>query len=439
MSIPAPPRRATWNFLPLLVVACLAVAGFMKRELLSHWFSGPQQASSAVTQVHEAIDHYTCPMHLSVHKPEPGPCPICGMALVPVTKAQLRSSVVTVPTARQQLIGVRTGLVVQAPMLQSVRALGRVTYDESKLVDVNVKVRGFIVKLLANETASRVQKGQTLFSLYSPELTNAQQDFLLALHSQPAAPGAVGPATGYLVSAARQRLRLLDLSDVTIDQVAASGQPLAQVLFPSPASGFILEKNVVEGSAVEPGMRLFRIASLNRVWIEADVYESDLARVHTGQKATVALDYMPGRKYESEIAYVYPAVDITTRVGRVRIELDNQDFALHPGMFATVQLEADLGPKVQVPASAVVYTGPRRLVFIDLGEGKFRPQEVQLGAQANGMAEVISGLSVGDRVVTSGVFLIAAEARISTAATYWSAADSAPPMEPPTAPPGGTP
>ncbi len=184
-------------------------------------------------------------------------------------------------------------------------------------------------------------------------------------------------------------------------------------------------------------MRLYRIAALSKVWVEAEVYESDLAQVHAGQHASVTLDYLPGRAYEAKVAYVYPYLEATARTGRVRLELANEDLELRPGMYASVELSSELGTRVQVPAAAVVYTGPRRLVFVDLGSGRFRPQEVQVGAESAGMYEVRSGLSAGDRVATSGVFLIAAEARIATAAKYWDSTSetsdgaAAPPSEMP--------
>jgi Cu(I)/Ag(I) efflux system membrane fusion protein len=157
------------------------------------------------------------------------------------------------------------------------------------------------------------------------------------------------------------------------------------------------------------------------VWVEADVYEADLARVRVGQSATVTLDYLPGHAYEARIAYVYPLVDPASRTGRIRVELANHELELRPGMFASVALGSNAESRLQVPVSAVVYTGPRRLVFVDLGDGRFRPQEVELGAEADGKYEVLGGLAAGDRIATSGVFLIAAEARISTAAKYWEA------------------
>jgi len=180
----------------------------------------------------------------------------------------------------------------------------------------------------------------------------------------------------------------------------------------------------VQGAAVDAGMRLYRIATLDPVWIEADVYEGDLPDVRVGQPASVRLDYLPGRTYAAKVAYIYPAVDPVARTGRVRLVLGNEERALRPGMYASVSLAVALERKVQVPASAVVYTGPRRLVFVDLGDGRFRPQEVRLGAEAEGMYEVVSGLAAGDRVATSGVFLIAAEARITTAARYWDTANA---------------
>jgi Cu(I)/Ag(I) efflux system membrane fusion protein len=258
--------------------------------------------------------------------------------------------------------------------------------------------------------------------MYSPELYNAEQDFLLA--NRGAGPGSLpddagAPRIASFAHAARKRLNLLGLSDAQIDAVAAKGEPQESTAFASPASGFVIEKNVVEGASVDAGMRLFRIAALNKVWVEADVYEADLARVRVGQPAKVTLDYLPGRGYDAKVSYVYPYLEPGARTGRVRIELSNKELQLRPGMYASVELASDMGSRVQVPAAAIVYTGPRRLVFVDLGQGRFRPQEVRVGTEADGMYEVLDGLKAGDTVATSGVFLIAAEARISTASKYW--------------------
>jgi Cu(I)/Ag(I) efflux system membrane fusion protein len=425
-------------------IAALSIAGLTFRRELVDWFGGtpigtpaksaPNGASAAspahahepsagATPDHDEIAHYTCSMHPSVRQQSPGKCPICGMTLIPVTKAQQEQGIVLIDEKRRQLIGVRTGTVIEGPMQRTFRAVGQVTYDESAMTDVTLKVGGFITKLLVSQTGQHVSKGQPLLSLYSPDLYSAQQDFLLANQSATTASGGTSGATAtrleMLGKASRLRLHLLGMSDAQINEVAKNGVPSESISIASPASGFVIQKDVVEGAAVEAGMRLYRVAALNKVWVEAEVYEADLARVRAGQTASVTLDYLPGRSYDAKVSYVYPYLNPEARTGRVRVELANKELDLRPGMYASVSLASDLAPRVQVPVAAVVYTGPRRLVFLDLGEGRFRPQEVRVGSEANGMFEVISGLSVGDRVATSGVFLIAAEARISTAAKYW--------------------
>ena len=408
-----------------LVVAIAAIVLLYRHALLS-WFGGgrttvaDRTTAAATASAPGAIDHYTCSMHPSVKQATPGKCPICGMDLVPVTKEQQEQGVVTIDAVRRQLIGVRTAPVTSGPMRSSFHALGQVAYDEAALTDVSLKVRGWITKLSVNQTGQRVTRGQTLFTLYSPELYNAQQDFLLATRSASASDA--GSRIEGLGGAARQRLRLLGVSDAQIDAIGKSGTPAESLAFASPASGFVIEKSVVEGASVEPGMRLYRIAALDKVWVEAEVYEADLAGVRVGQPAQVALDYMPGQAYDGRVGYVYPIIDPKTRTARVRVVLANKDLELRPGMYANVALSKELGTRVRVPAVAIVYTGPRRIVFVDLGDGRFRPQEVKVGALADGMYEVLEGLEVGDVVATSGVFLIAAEARISTAAKYWDSA-----------------
>ncbi|HYQ28812.1 MAG TPA: efflux RND transporter periplasmic adaptor subunit [Polyangiaceae bacterium] len=430
-----PRARSTSLLVTLALLASLIALGVEFRAQLGAWFGGSdgaapspaaRAASSAAAGAHSAhgahdeIAYYTCSMHPSVRQPAPGKCPICGMELSPVTKQQQSEGVVLIDERRRQLIGVRTSAVTVGPLRGSFKAVGQVTYDESTFTDVNLKVRGWITKLFVNETGQRVSRGQVLFAMYSPELYGAEQDFLLATRGHDGKPGDAGaPRTQSFAGAARTRLKLLGLSDAQIDAVSAKGEPQESTTVSSPASGFVIEKNVVEGASVDAGMRLFRIAALNKVWVEADVYEADLARVHRGQPAKVTLDYLPGHSYEAKVSYVYPYLAAGARTGRVRIELINDKLELRPGMYATVELSSELGSRLQVPASAVVYTGPRRLVFVDLGEGRFRPQEVRVGSEAAGSYEILEGLKAGDQVATSGVFLIAAEARISTEAKYW--------------------
>jgi Cu(I)/Ag(I) efflux system membrane fusion protein len=353
-----------------------------------------------------AIAYHTCPMHPSVKQSTGGTCPICGMNLVPVTKQELNSGVIIVDDVRRQRIGVKTAKVSRSPLGVAIRALGKVTWDEKRLEDVTVRVAGFIKDLRVGATGEPVRKGQVLFTLYSPELFASQQEYLLALKRS----GAAGDDS--LLKASRSRLRQWGLDDAQIDAIARRGEPLENVPFLAPSSGNVIEKNVVEGAAVEPGMKLFRIAPLDRVWVEAEVYEADLPHVQVGQSATVNLPFLPGRTFEGKVDFVYPYLAGETRTGRIRVELANPKLELKPDMYADVAFHRDLGERLLVPASAVIYTGPRRLVFVDLGDGRLKPQEVELGVRGADAFEVLGGLQEGDVVVTSGNFLIAAESRL---------------------------
>lgn len=358
------------------------------------------------------VAHYTCSMHPSVKKDGAGACPICGMDLTPVTKEEIQSGVIMIDEGRRQKIGVKTAEVTVGPLDVGIRALGRVTSDETTLEDITLKLDGYIHDLKVNTTGEPVKRGDVLFTLYSPELYAAQQEYLLARQSQSA-------ANASLVRASKKRLQLWGITERQIERIAAKGEPIENMPFLSPATGFVLEKNVVEGAAVKAGERLFRIAPLEKVWIEADVYEQDLPRVKVGQPVRVSLPYMPGKTYRGQVGFVYPTLEEKTRTGKVRIELSNEDLALKPDMYAEVQFELAGQQALKVPESAVIYTGPRTLVFVDLGEGRLKPQEVKLGVQGKDSFEVLEGLKQGDRVVTSGNFLIAAESRIRSAADYW--------------------
>jgi membrane fusion protein, copper/silver efflux system len=405
----------------LYTVLILGSAGLLYafREPVLDWFF-PNRAKSAAAHDHGATQtaaHYTCPMHPSVRQSDPGQCPVCGMNLVPVTQKEAASGELVLGADRLQTIGVKTDTVERVPVASEIRAVGRVAFDETRYEDVTVKYGGYIERLYVEETGRPVRRGQTLFTLYSPELYVAQREYLTALASQHAARSTTAPdRADYLVNAARQKLRLWDLSEAQIQAVAEKGEPVRAIPVFSPASGYVMEKDVVQGGAVQPGMRLFRIAALDRVWVEAEVYESELPRVRTGQRAVVTLPYQPGEELRGRVSLVYPALSPETRTGRVRIEVPNRTGAggpvLKPDMYADVVLQAPDREVLAVPASAVLYTGPRRLVFLDLGEGRFRQQEVRLGTKVGDAFEVLAGLQEGDRVVTSGNFLIDAESRL---------------------------
>jgi Cu(I)/Ag(I) efflux system membrane fusion protein len=386
--------------------------------------AGPPAAAAGEHAHGDEISHYTCSMHPSVHKEGPGTCPICSMDLVPVTREEVATGTIVLGTQRVQQIGVRTGRVARRVTQGEIRTVGRVVLDETRLEDVTVKFGGWIEDLRVNETGQPVRRGQTLFTLYSPELYAAQQEYLVALRSQRAAQGTAAPdRADYLVQAARQKLALWDLTAGQIRQIAERGQPLRSVPVLSPASGYVLEKNVVEGAAVQPGMPLFRIGGLDRVWVEADVYEAELPRVALGQPARVTLPYQPGQVFPGRVGLVLPTLTPETRTGRVRIEIANRPgpggVQLRPGMYTDVFLDVPVRDALLVPESAVLYTGPRALVFLALGEGRFQPREVKLGAKQGDAYEVVSGLAEGDVVVTSGNFLIAAESRLKAATELW--------------------
>lgn len=396
-----------------------------------------------------AIAYYTCSMHPQVHLDRPGTCPICSMPLVPVGRQDQVEGLIRVDEGRRAVLGIRTTRAIRAAMQLDIRAEGRLVVDETRLHDVTLKIGGYVGQLAVNATGQRVARGQVLLTLYSPELYAAQQEYLIALqardlvvprgtlHGSPAAasPPAAGSAPGAhsggdaargdaargdaLVRSAETKLRLWGFADDQLRAIVESNQPIERVPFRSPAAGVVIEKAVVEGAAVTAGQRLFRIADLDQIWVEADVHEADLARIASGDRADVALTYLPGRTFEGKVAFVYPYLDPTSRTGRVRIALANKQLELKPDMFAAVTFHLALGDRIQVPSTAVIYTGPRRLVFVDLGGGRLRPQEVTIGARSGERVEIIDGLHAGDLVVSSGNFLIAAESRIRSTTTLW--------------------
>ncbi len=321
---------------------------------------------------------------------------------------------------RLQRIGVRTARAERRPLEQRIRAAGRIAYDETALRDVSLKVGGWIRDLRVDALGNRVAAGEILFTLYSPDLYSAQQEYLLALRSQARARETDVPdRADALVAAARDRLRLWDVAPQELEQIARAGAPLEALPIRSPASGYVIEKDVVAGGSIEPGQRLYRIAPLDRVWVEAEVYEAELPLVAVGMRAEVTLPYLPGRAFGGSVAWVYPGLSETTRTGRVRIELANPGEELRPDMLATAELLVPLGPRLVVPLSAVLYAGDRSFVFLDLGQGRLEPRRVEVGARVGEEIEITAGLDEGQRVVSSATFLVASESRLREALDRW--------------------
>jgi Cu(I)/Ag(I) efflux system membrane fusion protein len=368
----------------------------------------------------DEIEYYTCPMHPSVHEARPGKCPICGMELVPVRKEAAASGVVRVDPARLEKIGVRFATAVRAPLEREIRATGSVGWDETRLVDVTPRVSGTVVELAPNPLGAPIEKGALLARIYSPELWAAQRELRSALAAQASAKSSGTPERAdALVRAARARLRLFGLDDAEVARLAASAEPVEAVALRAPASGFLVEKRAVAGGPVEPGAPLFRIAPRGRVWVEARIPESDAALVAVGQVARLRSPALPGRELEAKIAYVYPELDAATRTLRARLELEDPDGVLRPGAWLEIVLVAPLGERVQVPAAAVIYAGPRRVVFVQRADGRLEPRDVAVGVVGRDSIEIVSGLEPGERVVASGNFLIAAESRLRSAVEPW--------------------
>jgi Cu(I)/Ag(I) efflux system membrane fusion protein len=347
------------------------------------------------------------------HPPGPG-----GTA--PGTAAAGHPAEFRIAPDRLQRIGVRMARAERRTAAAAIRAAGRVVYDETALRDVSLKVRGWVGELRADAVGDRVEAGEVLFTLYSPELYSAQEEYLLALRSQARARETGAPERAdYLVEAARQRLHLWDVAPPELERIARAGAPLEQLPIRSPAGGYVVEKNVVAGSAVEPAARLYRIAPLDRVWVEAEVYEADVPLVAPGMPAEVTLPYLPGRAFAGTVAWLHPGLSGATRTARVRIELANPDQALRPDMLANVALETAPGDRLLVPLSAVIHAGERSFVFLDLGDGRLRPARVEVGRRFGEDVEILSGLDEGQSVVASATFLVASESRLRAALDRW--------------------
>lgn len=318
---------------------------------------------------------------------------------------------VTVDARRRQLIGVRTGEAAVRSMTRSIRAIGSVAFDETRMADVSLKYEAWVGELHADYVGKRVERGEVLFTVYSPDLYAAQREYLETLRR--------AGAHSDLSEAARQRLEFWDVSDDFVRELESRGEPLKYVPVRAPIAGTVVTKNVVAGTAHKAGMTLLRIADLSRVWIEAEVYEADVALVEPGMSASVSLSYLPGEPIEGRVDYVYPYLEGGTRTGRLRIALNNPQGRLRPDMYAEVRLAVALGERLAVPEEAVLIAGERRFVFEDLGKGRLAPRRVTTGRRSEGWVEILEGLEPGDRVVTSGNFLVAAESRLKAGLDQW--------------------
>lgn len=327
---------------------------------------------------------------------------------------------VEIPADRQQLIGVKTAAVSIRPLRRVIRTVGRVEYDERQFRTVNTKIEGWIERLYVDYTGRSVKKGEPLADLYSPELLATQREFLQLLKwSRDAKPDGssvtdkmISRDAGAMVAAARERLKLWDISEAQIRKIEETGEAVRTLTIYSPVDGYIVQKMAVQGMRVMPGEKLFDVADLSSLWVIADIYEADLPLIRPEQEAVITLTAYPGQEYRSRIDFVYPSLAGETRTAKARFTIPNPGEKLKPQMFTEVEIKIDLGKKLTVPDDAVIDTGLRQIVYVDRGDGNFEPREVMLGARNEGFREVLRGLKSGEKVAASAAFLVDSEAQL---------------------------
>jgi Cu(I)/Ag(I) efflux system membrane fusion protein len=332
------------------------------------------------------------------------------------TGPQTSRGEVTIDPRRQQLMGVRTVTVTRAAVEATVRTVGLVRYNETALTDVNVKVEGWIRDLYVDATGQAVRAGEPLFTLYSPDVLATQHEYLLALTTRDRLQQSVMPdareRADALVTSARQRLALWDLPPEELRALDTKRQATEALVFRSPATGVVIDKQALKGLHVMPGQTLYKLADLSRVWIEADIYENELAGVRLGEPATVTLDAYPGERFSGRVAYIYPYLDEKSRTNKVRLELANHGGRLKPGMFAHVELRTRGGTGLMVPTNAVLDDGTEQVAFVARGEGVFEPRTVKVGRRVADAIEILEGLRDGEQVATGAAFFLDSESQL---------------------------
>lgn len=405
----------------LLTLAVLVTAGIGGAYL---WFSRHDGHDHGEKAAQGAVQ-YTCPMHPFIVKDKPGACPICGMSLVPVRKAEegkpkqgeaeMLEHVSLSPT-QLVMANVATVKVDRMPLAKEVTAVGIVQYDQSRQARVTAWVAGRIDRLYVNTVGAWVSKGRPVAEVYSPDLVSAQQEYLLALRSREqfrnSPVEAISQGGEGLVTSARQRLKLMGVKDHQIKALEKSGNPNIRLPIYTPLSGIVIEKIVLEGQYVNVGDPLFNIADLSTVWVEVEVYEGDFPHVKTGQKVDIVSQSYPGKTFTGRVSFIYPFLDPKTRTVKARVELPNPGLRLKPDMFVNAVIKVPLGDVLAVPVTAVLDTGKRQVVWVEKEPGMFEPREVKTGARVGDNVQIVSGLLRGDKVAATGAYLIDSEAQL---------------------------
>lgn len=321
-----------------------------------------------------------------------------------------------VSPGRQQLTGMKTALVSEQTLQTEIRAVGMVEYDEQRITHVNLRLTGWVEDLFVDYTGQAVRQGDPLFTLYSQELVAAQEEFLLAVQTQSDTQDSplveVREQGQQLVDAARDRLRLWTITDHQISDLIKRGTPQTYVTIYSPATGFVIDKQVFKGMYVKPDITVYTIADLSTVWVHADIFEYELPFIRVGQTGLLTLDAYPDDTFRGDITYIYPYLKPKTRTVKVRFVFSNPSFRLKPAMYGTVHIQVNRGTRLAIPEEAVLDSGTRTIVFVVKKEGVFEPREITVGAKVGSYYEIISGLQRGERIVTSGTFLLDSESKL---------------------------
>lgn len=420
----------------LMVVAAAFAGGYVYRAVKNNSAAPDGKGARKVL-------YWVDPMHPAYKSDKPGTAPDCGMKLEPVYAdgaappagsqtgsefegasaddlSEMPAGTVQITPEKQQLIGVKYGDVETTGGSRSIRAEGKVGFDETRIQHIHTKVEGWIDQVFVDYTGQLVKKGQPLMTIYSPDMLASERELLLAAKARDAMKGNPLPAafdqSESLLQAARRRLELWDLSEAQINQVLQTGQPIKNVTLYSPISGYVTDRKAFPQLKVAPETDLYTIVDLSHVWVMADVFEYEAPNVQVGGIARVSLQAIPGRAFAARIDYIQPQVDPTTRTLKVRLDLDNPGLLLKPEMYATVEFRVNIPAALTVPADAVLDAGERKTVFIDRGNGFFEPRQVTTGQRNGDRIQILSGLAGGERIVTSGNFLIDSESQMKAAA-----------------------
>ena len=409
----------------LLVFALVAVAG-----IGGYWFSDREKAAEGNAKTHKTenkvekkIKYWVAPMDPAYIRNAPGKSPM-GMDLIPVYEEEdknIAKGTVAIDPVTVQNMGVRTAFVERRGLTRKIRTVGVVAYDEKRVTQVQSKVEGWIEKLYIDFTGQFVKKDDILLDLYSPQLVSSQEEYLAALEFSDKMKGSPYPdiagGADSLVQSARKRLDYLDVPTHQIREITESRKVMKSLHIHSQSKGIVINKHIQEGAYVKPGMPLYTLADISRVWVHADIYEYELPWVKKGQEVTMTLSYYPGRIFKGKVAYIYPYLEAKSRTVKIRLDFDNRNWDLKPDMYSNVVIDSLIADDpVAVPSEAVIRSGERNVVITSIGGGKFLPKDVRLGVESgDGYYEVLHGLEEGEKVVTSAHFLIDSESRLKEA------------------------